>query len=445
MGNDHYKDPLSFTVRQLKVPMQVATSAHSPTFFFIIGVFLLVLDLLVLEHFSGGGVAKTESLPFDILCEGFAMLRACVDGFSKCEGVFVTTTLDDRIKDYYPLFNTKSVELLKGGLLQNFLDRVISDFDACLVIAPESDGILENYSSIVAHKAVLLAPSPFAVNFASNKLKVNGLTEKLGIKIPPTVVVNRNDDFDKALNPIKALGTPLVVKPVDGCGCEGLSFIKNFNTEIIKKAVEKAFNSSKKIRSEIIVQKWIEGVPASVSLISNGLSSIPLCLNYQNIDISEDPFLVSYSGGHCPLIHEKKKEAFKISQKLLSKISGIRGYVGIDIVLTGEDVFLIEVNPRITTSFLGLYALLGPKLTQIILDTVLKQETPKIPPIKSFAIFKKVLFHDPKVENKHVIQTDPRKGIITPLFPLKDKTYQAFIITTGKTLKEAEDSLKTLL
>ncbi len=406
---------------------------------------MLVLDLLVLEHFSGGGVEETESLPFDILCEGFAILRACVDGFSKCEGVCVTTPLDDRIKDYSSFFNAKSVELLKGGSLQNFLDSVISDFDACLVIAPESNDILEIYSSIIEREVVLLAPSSFAVNFASNKLKVNGLAEKLGIKIPPTVVVNCNDDFDKALNSIKALGTPLVVKPIDGCGCEGLSFIKNFNPKIIKEAMEKAFNSSKKNRSEIIVQKWIEGVPASVSLISNGLSSIPLCLNYQNIDISENSPLVSYSGGHCPLIHEKKKEAFKISQNLLSKIRGIRGYTGVDVVLTDDNIFLMEVNPRITTSFLGQYALLGPNLTQMILDATLKRKPPKIPPINSFAIFKRTLFRDPKIENKHIIQKDPRKGIITPIFPLKNNTYQAFIITTGKTLKEAEASLKTFL
>jgi len=405
----------------------------------------LVLDLLVLEHFSSGGVEETESLPFNILSEGFAMLRTCVDGFSKCKGVRVTTILDNRIKDYSSIFNVKSIELLKGGSLSTFLNNVISDFDACLVIAPESDNILENYSSCIEHKTCLLAPSPFAINFASNKLKVISLAKKLGIKIPPTVIVSRNNDFDKTLNPIKALGTPLVVKPVYGCGCEGISFIKNFDTKIIMKAIEKAFNSNKKIRPEIIVQKWIEGIPASVSLISNGLNSIPLCLNYQNIEISKDSPLIHYSGGHCPLIHEKKKEAFKMSQKLLSKIKGIRGYIGVDIVLTDDEIFLMEVNPRITTSFLGQYAFLGPKLNQMILDATLKQELPKIPQINTFAIFKKALFHDPKVENKHIIQKDPRKGIITPIFPLKNDTYQAFIITTGKTLKEAEKSLKNFL
>ncbi len=403
----------------------------------------MVLELLVLEHFSGGGVEETESLPFDILCEGFALLRTCVDGFSKCKGVCVTTTLDDRIKDYSSLFNTKSVELLKGGSLSTFLNSVTGDFDACLVIAPESDEILENYSSIIERKTVLLAPSPLAVNFASNKLKVNSLAENLGIKIPPTVVVNRNDDFDKILKSIKTLGSPLVVKPVFGCGCEGLSFIKNFDIKIIKKAVKKAFNSSKKIRSEIIVQKWIEGVPSSVSLISNGLRSIPVCLNHQNIDISEDSSIVSYSGGHCPLIHEKKKEVFKISQKLLSKIKGIRGYTGIDFVLTDDDIFLMEINPRITTSFLGQYGLLGHNLTQMILDAALKQKPLEIPLINSFAIFKRAIFYNPKVENKQIIQKDPRKGIITPIFPRKNNTYQSFIITTGKILKEAEASIKT--
>ena len=53
------------------------------------------MRLLVYEHVSGGGFAD-ESIPADILSEGFGMLSTVISDF-KAAGHNITTTLDSRI------------------------------------------------------------------------------------------------------------------------------------------------------------------------------------------------------------------------------------------------------------------------------------------------------------------------------------------------------------
>jgi predicted ATP-grasp superfamily ATP-dependent carboligase len=44
------------------------------------------------------------------------------------------------------------------------------------------------------------------------------------------------------------------------------------------------------------------------------------------------------------------------------------GYVGIDMVLTDRDAVVIEVNPRVTTSYVGLRKVLRPNPAALMLE-----------------------------------------------------------------------------
>jgi hypothetical protein len=64
------------------------------------------------------------------------------------------------------------------------------------------------------------------------------------------------------------------------------------------------------------------------------------------------PFV--YDGGVASLSHPRRAEACELARRAVALMPGLRGYVGVDLVLGEETCWLIEINPRPTTSYVGL-------------------------------------------------------------------------------------------
>ena len=82
--------------------------------------------------------------------------------------------------------------------------------------------------------------------------------------------------------------------------------------------------------------------------------------------------LFFYKGGSLPIELELAKRAIELGRRALIVTHGRRGYVGLDLVLgeatDGSQDYVIEVNPRITTSYLGLRQASKTNLAQAMLD-----------------------------------------------------------------------------
>jgi predicted ATP-grasp superfamily ATP-dependent carboligase len=91
-------------------------------------------------------------------------------------------------------------------------------------------------------------------------------------------------------------------------------------------------------------------VAASVSLIADGRHAVALTVNAQSVRASR-PF--SYGGGRTPLDHPLAMRAVQTAERTCQALPGLRGYIGVDLVLTELEAVVIEVNPRLTTSYLG--------------------------------------------------------------------------------------------
>ncbi len=159
------------------------------------------------------------------------------------------------------------------------------------------------------------------------------------------------------------LGYPVVVKPLDGVGCQSV-FIARQEMEL-----RRAFTTAARETGQetLIVQPYIEGVHASVSLLTDGVRSLPLTLNLQEIN---GRTRLTYRGGRVPLDHPLRSLAFRRAAEVVKAIPGLKGYVGIDLVLTDRDVVVIEVNPRLTTSYVGIRMILHQNLAALIIDAV---------------------------------------------------------------------------
>ncbi len=114
-------------------------------------------------------------------------------------------------------------------------------------------------------------------------------------------------------------------------------------------------------RPRILLQRYLPGKPASVSLLVAGERVLPLSLNGQDIRVGR-PF--SYRGGTVPLAHPLHDEALAVAVAAAGAIPGLQGYVGVDLVLDDSRAWAVELNPRLTTAYIGLRRVAGINLAR---------------------------------------------------------------------------------
>jgi predicted ATP-grasp superfamily ATP-dependent carboligase len=88
-----------------------------------------------------------------------------------------------------------------------------------------------------------------------------------------------------------------------------------------------------------------------------------------------------YLGGRMPVREDLAERAVRVAAPAVKCVRGLLGYVGVDVVLgdDGRD-WAIEINPRITTSYVGLRALARFNLAEAMLAAVEGRE--ELPPLE---------------------------------------------------------------
>jgi predicted ATP-grasp superfamily ATP-dependent carboligase len=282
------------------------------------------------------------------------MVQALLTDFRAWGKVHTVTTLDLRLDNL--ILPADEVVCVAPGQHEAVFSSLLARSDAALLIAPETDGVLTRLSAMVKGAGVpLLGSRPVAVTIAGDKGACHQLFRQAGLPTPLTHRVSFADVPQVA----REIGYPLVSKPVDGVGCEGVCLV----TREAELAAALALLRCVTRRQEILLQSFVAGTHASVSLLVAEGRALPLSLNGQEIETG-CPF--AYRGGVVPLRHPAVARAFAVAQAAVGLVPGLQGYVGVDLVLSEEEVLLIEINPRLTTSYIGLRRVLQLNLAQAI-------------------------------------------------------------------------------
>jgi hypothetical protein len=248
------------------------------------------------------------------------------------------------------------------GAYHQMFSELAAEADATLVIAPESGGLLEVLTaSVEATGKRLLGSSSQAVAIAADKALTCRILRVAGVPTPET---SRVADAETLASVARRLGYPVVLKPQDGAGCHAVCVARD------DRALHRAFREAARDPGGAgsVIQPYIAGVHASVSLLVDRARAVPLTLNLQRI---KGRRRLRYDGGQVPLEHPLRALAFDRALQAVSAIPGLRGYVGIDLVLTDREAVVIEVNPRLTTSYVGIRRLLQQNLAAAIIDAAL--------------------------------------------------------------------------
>jgi len=79
------------------------------------------------------------------------------------------------------------------------------------------------------------------------------------------------------------------------------------------------------------------------------------------------------------LVDEQERKIFtEFSKNLVKALPDLQGYIGVDIIITADEILLVEINPRLTTSYVGLKAALGINPAALILDVFAHQKLPEL-------------------------------------------------------------------
>jgi predicted ATP-grasp superfamily ATP-dependent carboligase len=118
----------------------------------------------------------------------------------------------------------------------------------------------------------------------------------------------------------------------------------------------------------MIAQEFVPGFAASVAFLIGPKAITPLIPCAQHLS-TDGRF--QYLGGHLPIRPDLAERAIRIASAAVLCVPGLLGYVGVDVVLgdDGRD-WAIEINPRLTTSYVGLRALAESNLAAAMLAVV---------------------------------------------------------------------------
>jgi len=75
----------------------------------------------------------------------------------------------------------------------------------------------------------------------------------------------------------------------------------------------------------------------------------------------------AYQGGSTPLDHPLARQAAAAAERACEAVPGLRGYIGVDVMLSDAGPVVIEINPRLTTAYLGVRRVMRENVAELAL------------------------------------------------------------------------------
>jgi predicted ATP-grasp superfamily ATP-dependent carboligase len=284
-------------------------------------------------------VAEQLALPASLRAEGQAMQAAIRADLARIPGIETLT--------------------LEPGDEEAAFRQAARSADYSLVIAPEADDCLRQRCRWVEEEGgQLLGPTSAAVQLTGDKLALGHCWQERGIPTPPCHLYP---------SPLADRAYPLVLKPRHGAGSQATFLVRTLADLPNCLAAAQAEGGA----GEFVLQPFCPGLAASVAFLVGPRETIPLLPGWQILS-TDGRF--RYQGGRLPLPPHLAARSIHMARSAVAAVPGLCGYVGVDLILgaaaDGSQDQVIEINPRLTTSYVGLRALARTNLAEALLRVV---------------------------------------------------------------------------
>ncbi len=226
---------------------------------------------------------------------------------------------------------------------------------------------------------------------------------------------------------ISELVFPLILKKKRSAG--GINVIKVENEQSLKSKI-KDLGKNDFNPKEWLIQEYIEGIPVSCTVISNGKECTVISINRQIIgeEFLNPPKNFLYCGNIVPsgLSESEERKIVEISIALTKEL-GLKGINGFDFVIKDKVPFFMECNPRIPGSIRASESALDLNLLDLHIKSFTIKEWKQISKLIKSSTFKcfstKLVVFAPKTIEKSSInkinklnfvhdKTDPTRNVL---------------------------------
>ena len=303
--------------------------------------------ILVFEYITGGGLNKSD-LPEFLAREGLLMLQSLIDDLAEIETIELLIMLDYRMLGRLSAI-PESIHIIKPeqDSHQEFIQLMLL-CHAVWPIAPENDSILQALCAEVEQSGkILLNSSASAVAITGNKWLTYGQLKRHNIVTVPT----------QKLTDFYFIPSEWIIKPVDGVGCTDSYVIADQqNFETITATIDKG---------KYIIQPHLQGEKTSLSCLFKQDRAWLLCANRQHFKLISKQYQLTGITVNCVLETSKYHD---LVNQVAKALPDLWGYAGIDLIETAEQIIVLEINPRLTTSYVGIHEALGINCAHAVLE-----------------------------------------------------------------------------
>lgn len=224
-------------------------------------------------------------------------------------------------------------------------DEALRLCDAAWLIAPETNGCLERLASqVLRRERSLLNCTPEAIRVAADKRETARCLAAVGIPVVPCYAT---------LKAVPADVEFVVVKPNDGAGC--------IDTEVLRRD-----DASHREAGGTVYQPYVPGDARSLSVLCTAVGAELLCVNRQILE--RRGRALEFLGVDVDAMGDPAGEYAELARRIWHALPGLRGYVGVDFVQTDNGPVVIEINPRLTSAYVGMSRKLGCNVAGRIIE-----------------------------------------------------------------------------
>ena len=330
--------------------------------------------ILVCEFITAGGYAA-QPLPESLVKEGVLMRDALLRDLSELDRYEIISMHDSRLAPAQ--LATQSLPV-SGERFKDIFTQAINSVDLVWLIAPETGGRLLELSEIcyqaeqnehdkTTHSPIFIGSGYDTMLIGTSKTLCFEALRDARINTLPVHAAEDllRPEYYQQLTLQESL--PWVAKPEDGAGCDGVRRFSSLTTL-------KGWLEEDEARLDYLAQPYQSGIAASMSILCRNGKAYLLSCNRQHVMIEDEQFRLTGITVNGMTAYRRTFET--IARKIAQMLPDALGYIGVDMIVNPEHnrVDVLEINPRLTTSYVGLRQALNANPAQLILYCVLADQ-----------------------------------------------------------------------
>jgi hypothetical protein len=289
----------------------------------------------------------------------------------------------------------------------------------------------------------ILGNSPSVIQNVREKPKFFDELKRLKVPHPETLIAK---DVLEAKAAAAKIGYPVIVKSIKGFGGTNVKLAQN------PIEVERAFSEVSTVGENVLVQAFINGVHASMSLLVADENVKILSINEQLLGLpsvfQHEPF--GYCGNIVPLhVANSTFEKCKVVAEKIALHFGLKGSNGVDIVISKSGTpYVIEVNPRFQGTLECVEKIFGINMVKSHVHACLYGVLPEIRGKPSNFCTRLILYAPKRVLVPNLRVFQEVRDVPFPESIIEKKEPLCSILTVGKTrdisFRKAEKLTRTI-